>query len=69
MTPKSKGRGPGQIPIMWLKSHRERLTALHPDEIDDTVEFSDNNLAQCSREDGEQLLEMYDFVEEHEPES
>jgi hypothetical protein len=52
---------------MWLKSNRERLVALHPDEIDETVEFSDNGLAQCKRDVGEQLLEMYDFIEEHEP--
>jgi len=52
---------------MWLKSQRDSLVALHPDDIDGTVEFSDNNLAQCSRDVGELLIERYDFVEEHEP--
>lgn len=56
---------------MYLKTDRDRLTALHPDEIEaDEVEFSENNIARCSREDGEILLELYgDFVWEHEPES
>ncbi len=58
----------GLILTMWLKSQRDSLVALHPDEIEERVEFSENGLAQCKRDVGEQLLEMYPFIEEHEPE-
>jgi len=54
---------------MYLKTDRDSLVSLHPDEIEaDEVTFSENNIARCTREDGEILLEMYDFIWEHEPE-
>jgi len=64
MTPKSKGRVSGPIPIMWIDTP-ERLQSIKPPELDEIVDTSGDGATQVTDEVGELLIEKYDEISEH----
>jgi len=51
---------------MYIKASKDSLHSIRTPEMEEMARFSDNNIAQVSKEDGEALLEENpDVFEEH----
>jgi hypothetical protein len=50
---------------MYVKTDRDNLQRLSLPEMEKAANFSDNNVAQVTAEDGELLINEYDHITEH----
>lgn len=50
---------------MYIKTERENLQAISLPKMDGIAEFSENNVAQVTEDDGTVLIDEIDHISEH----